>query len=131
MPLYLSASLFWFVLFGLAALNGAVREFVLTPRLGGSARPLSALTLIAIHAAAIALFVRWTAPTQRAAWAIGLGWLAASLLAEALLTMRAGKPAANVLSSFTWATISTGEWVAFAFAFVAVAPALFAWLFSR
>jgi hypothetical protein len=92
---------------------------------------LSAVTLIAMHAVAIAVFVRWAAPTQREAWVIGLGWLAASLSAEALLIARAGKPAANVLSSFSWATISAGEWVAFAFAFVAVAPALFAWLFSR
>jgi hypothetical protein len=131
MSLYVFAALCWLLLFVLAALNGALRDFILTPWLGGAARPLSAVTLIAMHAVAIAVFVRWAAPTQREAWVIGLGWLAASLSAEALLIARAGKPAANVLSSFSWATISAGEWVAFAFAFVAVAPALFAWLFSR
>jgi hypothetical protein len=67
MPLYASAGLYWLVLFGLAALNGALREFVLTPRLGAAvARPLSAITLIALLAIAIAFFVGWQGPLQQA-----------------------------------------------------------------
>lgn len=133
MPLYASAGLYWLVLFGLAAFNGALREFVLTPRLGVAvARPLSAITLIALLAIAIAFFVRWQGPLQQAqSWIIGAGWLAVTLIAEVALTIRSGKPAANVLAAFSWDAINSGEWVAFAFLFVAVAPAFFSWLLSR
>jgi hypothetical protein len=126
MRIYIHAALYWPLLFGLAAINGSVREWLLAPPLGALARPVSGLTLIALLAIAIAFFVVWHAGiTAPQAWLIGGSWLAATLVAETLLARAAGKPASDVAMDFTWSALRSGNWVALAFVFVLVAPALF------
>lgn len=127
----LRAALFWPLLFAIAAINGALREFVLAPFLGSVARPLSGVTLILLLALAIAWFVRRFAPLpRREAVAIGLGWFSLTILAEALLLRGAGRPMADLAATFTWHAIAGGELFAVAAIFVAVAPALLAWWLS-
>jgi hypothetical protein len=48
------------------------------------------------------------------------------IAAETALTAATGRPASDVLASFTWPAIAAGKWVVLDFVFVAVAPVLFA-----
>lgn len=129
--LYRNALLVWLVLFGLAFANGTLRELVLAPRLGAPALPLSGLTAIMAFGVTIGLFVRRARPSWRDAAAIGAVWLMLTLGVEVLLTIAAGKPAADVAVSFTWQALAGGNLFAVMVAVVAVAPALFASAIER
>ena len=111
MPLALRAFLFWIFLFALAAMNGALRKYVLRPRLGPAALPASGMAQATLLAIAIYVFVRWNTPlTQAQAWLIGAGWLILTLAAETALTVKAGRPAADVLTQLSWRSIADGNW---------------------
>jgi hypothetical protein len=127
--LHVLAALFWLLLFGLAALNGVVREFVFSPALGAAARPLSGFTLILVLAIAVGWFVRRAKPLRLFdAALIGIGWFALTLGAETLLLIKAGRPASEIMHAFTWNAIAHGELFGVAAVFVAAAPAIFAGL---
>jgi hypothetical protein len=128
LPLALRVVLTWVLLFALAMVNGALRDLVLRPLLGAVALPTASITLMALLAAAIYAFVRRTPLTRRQAWLVGLAWLALTLAAETALTIVSGRPASDVLASFTWPAIAAGNWVVLDFLFVTIAPALFTWL---
>jgi hypothetical protein len=125
MPLALRAFLTWCLLFALAMVNGALREMLLRPLVGAIALPLSTFTLMALLAPAIYVFVRRNAGLSlRQASLIGFAWLALTLAAETVLTLATGRPAADVLASFTWPALAAGNPVVLDFIFVAVAPAV-------
>lgn len=129
--LYRNALLVWLGLFALAFVNGALREFVLAPRLGAWALPLSGVTAIAAFAVAIALFVRRARPAPGEAARIGLLWLALTLAVELLMVVAAGRPATEVAAMFTWRALAAGNLFALLVGFTALAPALFVWCQRR
>ena len=80
------ASLIWVLLLGVAVLNGTVREFLLTPRLGAHAGHVaSTLILCAAIFVVALLFTKWIGPRSRGgAMLIGAVWLALTLAFELL-----------------------------------------------
>jgi hypothetical protein len=80
------ALLVWILLVGLAILNGAAREVVLSPRLGAAAgHVVSSILLAGLIALTAWLKIRWIAPgTVRRAWAVGVLWLSLTVAFEFL-----------------------------------------------
>jgi hypothetical protein len=80
------ALLVWVLLVGLAILNGAARETVLSPRLGPAVGHLASSVLLAGLIAFTAwLSILWIAPgTARRAWAVGAVWLLLTVAFEFL-----------------------------------------------
>jgi hypothetical protein len=80
------ALLVWVLLVGLAILNGAARETVLSPRLGPAVGHLASSVLLAGLIALTAwLSILWIAPgTARRAWAIGALWMSLTVAFEFL-----------------------------------------------
>lgn len=78
------AGAIWFGIMLAAILNGALRDIVLTPRLGDlGARAVSCLTLVAVVLLVSWISLRWIGPTSLVdAWRIGLMWLAMTLAFE-------------------------------------------------
>lgn len=76
----------WGVLLALAIANGAFREAVLVPRLGPlRAHQISTLLLAALIVAAAGVMAGWLAiPDARAAWKVGVLWVALLLAFEFL-----------------------------------------------
>ena len=123
--IWLVAASYWLFLFALAALKGALREFVLAPLLGSpTALPLSGITLILLLIAASWYFVNWKRPSVAQAAGIGLFWMALTLAGEAALALKSGKPLASVANAFTISAISSGELFAIAVLAVGVMPLL-------
>ncbi len=81
------AALIWLAILVLANLNGAVREFLLRPRLGvGAARVTSTLLLVGVVALTTWLTIRWIGPARtREGIAIGVLWVALTLAFELLV----------------------------------------------
>lgn len=122
--IWLLTAFYWVLIFGLAALNGALREFILSPLLGHVvALPVSGLTLLVILIAASWLFVHWQAPSIRAAAGIGAMWAILTLAAETALAASAGKPLSTLAATFSLEAIRSGELFAVAVIVIAVAPA--------
>ncbi len=119
------AASYWLFLFALAALNGALREFILVPLLGDpAALPLSGLTLVAVLVAASWFFVHWKHPSVMQAAGIGLFWMALALAGETALALKSGKALASVANAFTISAVSSGELFAVAVLAVGVTPLL-------
>jgi hypothetical protein len=80
------ALLVWILLVGLAILNGATREAVVSPRLGAAPGHLvSSVLLAGLIALTAWLSIPWIAPgTARRAWAIGALWLSLTVAFEFL-----------------------------------------------
>ena len=78
------AGVIWFGIMLAAILNGALRDIVLTPRLGDlGARAVSCLTLSAAVLLVTWMSLRWIGPSSLAdAWRIGVMWLAMTLAFE-------------------------------------------------
>ena len=76
----------WLGLLVLAILNGAVREWAMTPRLGdAAAHRLSTLTLCALIVGFTWLVIPWIhVATPREAWRVGIAWVALTLAFEFL-----------------------------------------------
>jgi hypothetical protein len=83
-PVWRRALLVLVLLVGLAILNGAAREAVLSPRLGGAAgHVVSSILLAGLIALTASLTIRWIAPgTVRRAWAVGVLWLSLTVAFE-------------------------------------------------
>lgn len=130
--MWLVAASYWLFLFALAALNGALREFLLAPLLGSSAAlPLSGITLVLMLVAASWTFVHWKHPSTVQAAGIGLLWMALTLAGEAALALKSGKPLASVANAFTVSAIGSGELFAVAVLAVGVTPLLGAIILQR
>jgi hypothetical protein len=80
------ALLVWVLLVGLAILNGAARETVLSPRLGPATGHLASSVLLAGLIALTAwLSILWIAPGSAGrAWAVGALWLSLTVAFEFL-----------------------------------------------
>lgn len=130
--IWLIAASYWLLLFALAALNGALREFVLAPLLGSSAAlPLSGITLVLVLVVAGWYFVYRQRPSVAQAAGIGLFWMALTLAAEAALALGSGKPLASVANALTVSAINSGELFAVAVLAVGVTPLLGAVILQR
>lgn len=130
--IWLIAATYWLFLFALAALNGALRQFVLAPLLGAStALPLSGITLVAVLVAASWFFVHWKHPSVMQAAGIGLLWMALTLVGEAALALEAGHAWASVANAFTISAVSSGELFAFAVLAVGATPLLWTIVLQR
>lgn len=93
MTLFLLKALAWWCLFLAAAVAmGALREGLLTPRLGERrAQQVGTLACCAVLFALIALSVRALSPTASGAWALGLMWTAMVMAFEFLFFHYVGK----------------------------------------
>jgi hypothetical protein len=82
----LRALVVWFGILLLASLNGAVRDLLLTPRLGDPiARALSTIALCALIALVTWFTIRWIHPiSAQDALMVGLLWLGLTLAFEFL-----------------------------------------------
>jgi hypothetical protein len=78
------ALLVWVALCLVAIANGTVRQFLLLPSVGAYAgHVLSSVTLSLLILFVAWLSIRWIHPTTaRAAWAVGVCWLAATVVFE-------------------------------------------------
>jgi hypothetical protein len=122
-----NAALCWLVLFGLAAANGAAREFLLVPLAGrAAALPLSGIALLALLGFAIWLFVRRAAMSGAQAVTVGLLWLVLTLAAEWAMAVAAGQPMAAVARSLTWSAVAGGDLFLLALILVAAGPVVIA-----
>ena len=76
----------WFVLLGLAIVNGGVRQFAIIPRTGElTGRALSTVSLSVLILALAWLTIGWIRPASaRDAWTIGGVWVALTLAFEFL-----------------------------------------------
>ena len=76
----------WVIVLVFAIANGAAREYLLTPRLGGqTGHVVSTLVLCAAIFLAAVLSIRWIGPRgRRGALVIGATWLALTLAFEFL-----------------------------------------------
>ena len=76
----------WFVMLVVASLNGALREAVLIPAVGGIAgRAISTIILAALIALLTWMTIRWIGPRSIGeAWMVGAGWVALTLAFEFL-----------------------------------------------
>ena len=76
----------WFGILLIAIANGALREAVLIPRIGGGAgHVVSTLLLAAATFVMTAATIGWIAPaTRQQAWVIGVFWLGLTLAFEFL-----------------------------------------------
>jgi hypothetical protein len=89
----LRAGLVWLLCLSLAVANGLFRAAVLVPRLGEMrGYAASTILLAALILGVTALTIRWINPaTSRQAWAIGVGWTAATLAFEILAGRLSGR----------------------------------------
>ena len=80
----LRAAGIWLGILALASVNGAIRDLVVSPRTGDTiARALSSVILSGLVLAVTSLSIRWIGPrTPRQAMAVGLLWLALTLVFE-------------------------------------------------
>ena len=80
------AVLIWFVLLALAIANGAVREALLNPRLGGGAgHALSTVMLSAVILLVGWMSVPWIGPRSiQDSWLIGITWVGLTVAFEFL-----------------------------------------------
>jgi len=132
--LYRAAALWWLLLFALAIVNGVAREAILSPLFGPAiSLPLSGLTAMALFGVATRVFVaRRPIMTVPQAWGVGLLWLTMTLASEyALFAGLMGRPASEVMASFSREAFLGGNLMILVLAFVAAAPRLFTALRSR
>lgn len=94
----------WVGILALAMLNGALREFVLIPLLGRTAGlVVSGVLLGAMILATASLAVPWFGRHSASTFiAIGIGWLALTLVFEFSFGLARGKPLAEILAAYTF-----------------------------
>ncbi len=102
--LALKALAIWVGILALAMLNGALREFVLIPLLGRSAGLLiSGLLLGTLIVATASLTVPWFGRHPASTFiAIGIGWLALTVVFEFSFGLARGKPLTEILAAYTF-----------------------------
>jgi hypothetical protein len=99
---FVRALVVWVGILGLAAVNGALRDLVVAPRLGDTmARALSTVILCVLILLVARNTIRWTDPrTARDALTIGTLWLALTLIFEFGSGLSAGKTWALMLEDY-------------------------------
>jgi hypothetical protein len=99
---FLRAIVVWFGILGLAALNGALRDLVVAPRLGDPlARALSTMILCALILLVARYTIRWIGPwNAREALAIGGLWFVLTLVFEFGSGLYAGRTWAVMLEDY-------------------------------
>lgn len=81
----LRAVLVWLLLAVVAVASGALREAVLTPRLGGqAAHVIGTFVVVALFFLVIGLSIRWIVPDlgSRGLWTVGGAWLVLTVAFE-------------------------------------------------
>lgn len=98
------ASAIWAAILLCAILNGALREAVLIPKLGSvPGLVLSGLLLSFVILAVTYLSLPWLGiHNDRGLWAVGIGWLIATLIFELIFGLSRGKPVAEILGAYTF-----------------------------
>jgi hypothetical protein len=120
------SALGWVAVIPCAIANGALREFVLAPRLGmRTAQPVSGLLLALAIAAIVAVMVGRIGPRPTATFVgIGLAWLAATVGFEFAIGLAAGKDWPAMLAPYRFADNNLWPLV---LVWIALAP----WLIAR
>jgi hypothetical protein len=100
--LLLRALAVWFAILALASLNGAVRDLVVTPRIGDTmARAISTVILCGLILLVAWHTVRWVGPqTSKQALGMGAFWLILTLCFELGAGRYAGKPWSQILEDY-------------------------------
>lgn len=99
----LRAFTLWLVILMLAVANGALREAVLIPKLGSApGLVLSGVLLSALVLLVAYLGLPWLRAQGTALIAIGLGWLAATLIFEFSFGLLQGKSLDEILAAYTF-----------------------------
>ena len=98
----LRAIVVWLGILGLAAVNGALRDLVVAPRVGDTvARALSTVILCALILLVARSTIRWIGPrTARAALGIGGLWFVLTLVFEFGSGLYAGRTWAVMLEDY-------------------------------
>ena len=98
------ALVLWAVILVCAVANGALREAVLIPRLGGTpGLVISGLALSGVIVLVAYLGVPWLGARGVSELVlVGLGWLAATLIFEFSFGLLRGKSLAELLSAYTF-----------------------------
>lgn len=93
---------FWFVLLIVAIVSGGLRESLLKSRIGElRAHQVGTVLVCVIFFGLIALFVRWTNPSEREALFIGGLWVGMIILFEAFMVrVWMGKPWSTVFADY-------------------------------
>jgi hypothetical protein len=124
MTMIWKAIVFWFLLLVVAVASGALREGLLTPRLGElRAHQIGTVIVCLVFLGLMIVFVRWTQPTKMEALAIGAAWVVATMAFETIMVrVWMGKPWSavfadyNLLQGRLWilalATTLLGPWIA-------------------
>jgi hypothetical protein len=92
----------WAVMLLFAIANGALREAVLIPKLGSTAGLISSGVLLSIVILAVAyLSLPWLGARAPAQWAaVGLLWLALTVVLEFAFGLLRGKPLSTILEAY-------------------------------
>jgi hypothetical protein len=100
--MFLRSGIVWFGILCLAALNGALRDLVVAPRLGDTAaRALSTVILCALILLVARYTIEWIGPeSARRALAVGALWVALTLTFEFGSGLYAGKPWSAMLEDY-------------------------------
>ncbi|MCL2580153.1 MAG: hypothetical protein FWE32_09030 [Oscillospiraceae bacterium] len=116
--------LIWLSITPLAVLNGGLREYILAPRLGAAAQPVSGLLLLLCVFAVAYLFIPRLGKAGRPAYRkMGILWVAATIVFEFLLGSALGMPLGEMLMAYN---IFTGNlWLAVV-VFIGFAPSIVA-----
>jgi hypothetical protein len=98
----LRAAVVWLAILALAALNGAIRDLVVAPRIGDTAaRAISTLVLSGVVLLVTWLSIRWVGPRNaRQARAVGMFWLVLTLAFEFGVGRLSGKSLSAVLVDY-------------------------------
>ena len=93
---------FWFLLLVVAVASGALREGLLTPRLGAlRAHQAGTVFVCIIFFALMVPFVRWLQPSGPQALCIGAAWVVATIVFEMLMVrVWMGKPWSTVFADY-------------------------------
>lgn len=96
--------LVWFIILGLAIMNGLLREALLIPRLGVTTSfVISGILLSLLIMLVSYITISWLAPRKN--WqlvAIGVGWLSLTIIFEFSLGLWQGKGLALILEAYTF-----------------------------
>jgi len=118
--------LIWLSIIPLAVLNGGLRDFFLTPRLGESyAQPVSGIILCLLIFIVSFIFIPRTGKgEQKMYWKIGFLWVALTLVFETILGLAVGNSLGELLKSYD---IRTGNIWSVVVLFTGIAP----WLIAK
>jgi hypothetical protein len=93
--------LIWFSITPLAMINGAFREYILSPRLGIFAQPVSGLLLaICIFTVSYLFIPRLGLANKQTYIRMGIVWVFATIIFETLLGAAMGLPFSKILMSY-------------------------------